>query len=333
MIVHQNLFGGFQATDCIFSNSKTTALKQRTRVFLRQPLNLPLPISMTKTSTSAKRKQPFLLVGFVLAFLVVVLSSNSNGRATQSNAGNTGAPGENTCGQCHGGGAFGTVTALIEIFENGVGIGNPVTQYTPGSTYDMRVTITNSSGNPNGYGFQMTALAAVGNLPLSGYSNLASNVKQKTLTLGPQTGRTYVEQDGVTTNNEFTFSWTAPQAGTGTVNFFASGNAVNLNNANSADNVGATSLSLPEASSVNVDNLLTEITVKSYPNPVVDRLTIEAASAIAHVVVIGIDGRIVTEQFPQSPITQLDASAWATGMYMATITTAEGTVIRRIQRQ
>jgi hypothetical protein len=197
----------------------------------------------------------------------------------------------------------------------------------------MIVTINNSGGNPNGYGFQMTALAADGNQPLSGYSNLASNVKQKTVAVGPQSGRTYVEQDGVTTNNEFTFSWTAPEAGTGTVNFFASGNAVNLNNATSGDNVGATTLALPEASTVNVANLETEVSVKSFPNPCVDRLTIEAASAISHVVVIGMDGRIVAEQFPQTERTQLDASAWASGTYMATITSAEGTVIRRIQRQ
>lgn len=279
------------------------------------------------------RKHSFLAVSAVLAALVVVLSSNSNGRATQGNAGNTGAPGENTCGQCHGGGSFGTITPTIQIFEGGVGIGNPVTQYTPGVTYNMAVVVANSSGQPNGYGFQMTALTADGNQPLSGYSDLASNVKQKTLTVGPQAGRTYVEHDGVTTNNVFAFSWTAPESGTGTVNFFASGNVVNLNNASSFDNVGATSLSLPEVSTVNVANLETEVSVKSFPNPCVDRLTIEAASVISHVVVVGTDGRIVAEQFPQSPRTQLDASAWASGIYMATITSQEGTVIRRIQRQ
>ena len=296
-------------------------------------MNYQIPSIMTKTFTQSVRKHHFVAVGLVLAFLVVVLSSNSNGRATQGNAGNTGAPGENTCAQCHGGGSFGIVTATIQNFQEGVSPGNPVAAYTPGETYDMIVTINNSGGNPNGYGFQMTALAADGNQPLSGYSNLASNVKQKTVAVGPQSGRTYVEQDGVTTNNEFTFSWTAPEAGTGTVNFFASGNAVNLNNATSGDNVGATTLALPEASTVNVANLETEISVKSFPNPCVDRLTIEAASAISHVVVVGMDGRIVAEQFPLSQRTQLDASAWASGTYMATITSADGTVIRRIQRQ
>ncbi len=295
--------------------------------------NYQIPSIMTKTFTQSVRKHHFVAVGLVLAFLVVVLSSNSNGRATQGNAGNTGAPGENTCGQCHGGGSFGSITASIQIFEGGVGVGNPVSQYTPGVTYDMAVTISNAAGNPNGFGFQMTALTANGNQPLSGYSNLASNVKLKTVTVGPQSGRTYVEQDGVTTNNVFTFSWTAPEAGTGAVNFFASGNAVNQNNANSGDNVGATSLSLPEASTVDVANLETEVSVKSFPNPCVDRLTIEAGSAISHVVVIGMDGRIVAEQFPLSQRTQLDASAWASGTYMATITSADGTVIRRIQRQ
>lgn len=191
------------------------------------------------------QKYRFVLTFIVFAGVILTLSSNSNGRATQANAGNTGATGETTCGQCHNGNSFGTVSAVINIFE--VGTSNPVLAYIPGTTYDMRVTINNTAGNPGGRGFQMTCLTSPGNQPLAGYSNLASNVKQKTLTVGPQNGRTYVEHNGVTANNQFNFQWTAPAVGQGTVRFTASGNAVNLNNATSGDGSGATSLLLPQA--------------------------------------------------------------------------------------
>lgn len=191
------------------------------------------------------QKYRFALTFVAFALVIVTLSSNSNGRATQANAGNTGAPGETTCGQCHGGSPFGTMSVVINIFE--VGTSNTVLAYVPGTTYDMRVTVNNTTGNPGGWGFQMTCLTTPENQPLAGYSNLATNVKQKTLTVGPQNGRTYVEHNGVTANNQFNFQWTAPAVGQGSVRFTASGNAVNLNNASSGDGSGSSFLVLPQA--------------------------------------------------------------------------------------
>lgn len=190
------------------------------------------------------QRKPLVLVLVCLSVVYISLSSNSNGRATQGNRGNTGAPGEPTCGQCHSATTYGNVGVQIQIFEQGTN--NPIVAYTPGNTYDMRVTLSHTAGNPVGFGFQLTALTAAAQ-PLMGFSNLASNVKQITLTSGPQTDRTYVEHNGVTLNNQFNFSFTAPSAGTGTVNFHASGNAVNGNNGSSGDTSGASSLFLPEA--------------------------------------------------------------------------------------
>ncbi len=212
------------------------------------------PMTLTALSCWMKNHS-FISVIAVLSLLFVALSSNSNGRATAGNRGNTGAPGENTCSQCHGGNNFGAVTVSIQIFE--VGTTTPVNAYTPGAAYDMRVTVNQGLGMPAGYGFQMTALRAANNAPLSGYSNLASNVKQITLNSGPQAGRTYVEHNGVTTNNQFNFRWTAPPANSGSVNFTASGNAVNGNGGSNGDSSGAGSLSLPEAQPLAVSAIAT----------------------------------------------------------------------------
>lgn len=198
-----------------------------------------------KPHTCMKRFH-FFLTFAVISGLYILLVSNANGRATAANSGNTGAPGEATiCGNCHNSTSFGTVTAQIQVFL--LGTTTPALAYVPGVVYDLRVTVNNTSGNPVGRGFQMTCLRVANNAPLAGYSNLAANVKQITLSTGAQAGRTYVEHNGVTTNNQFNFRWTAPAAGLGSVRFYAAGNAVNGNSSTSGDSSGSSNLTLPEA--------------------------------------------------------------------------------------
>jgi hypothetical protein len=132
------------------------------------------------------QKTAFLL--FLIAALYIVITGSSSGRATAANADNTGAPGTSqTCGSCHTGGSYGTVTASIQIFA--AGTTTPVSAYVGGTTYDMKVTITAASGTPVGYGFQMTCLTTPGNASVANaYTNLASNVKEKLITIGTFNG-------------------------------------------------------------------------------------------------------------------------------------------------
>jgi hypothetical protein len=100
-------------------------------------------------------------------------------------------------------------------------------------------------GNPFGYAFQFTALTAAENSPISGYTGLASNVKQKTITIqNAFTGRTYLEHNGVTSNNVFQFNWTAPQNLNEAVTFYASGNVVNGSGSTAGDATNSTALTI-----------------------------------------------------------------------------------------
>jgi hypothetical protein len=196
-------------------------------------------------------RSTLISLAFAAISLFFLFSSNSNGRATQTNNGNTGAPGETaTCANCHSGGAYGNVTVTIEMFLDGTN--TAVSSYNPGQTYDMRVTVQSSTGSPLGYSFQMTCLTSPANTPLGGYSALASNVKQKLVTAGTYMGRTYVEHNGVGTNNQFNMSWTAPAAGTGAVKFYAAGNCVNLNGSTGGDKVGNSSITINENAPVQI---------------------------------------------------------------------------------
>lgn len=191
----------------------------------------------------------FRLIGtlFSLSVIYVVFTASSGGRATVANDDRTGAPGSaGTCGNCHSGGSYGTVTTLIEAFAQGTT--NAVTSYTGGTTYDIKVTVSNSAGTPAGYGFEFTCLTTPGNTPVTTtFTNLASNVKQKLVTAGTFNGRRFAEHNGVTSSNVFTFRWTAPTAGTGAVKFYACGLAVNGLNGDNGDRASAgASLTLTE---------------------------------------------------------------------------------------
>lgn len=211
------------------------------------------------------RKSQLVAALFAAITTYILLTSSSNGRATAANTGNTGAPNEtSTCTSCHSGGVFGVTTVSIQAFQ--LGTTTPVTSYIPGTSYDMRVTVTKTSGTPTGYGFQMTALTTPGNLPQSGYSNLASNVKQKLITTGTYSGRTYVEHNGVTNNNQFNFRWTAPATGVGSIRFYAAGVCVNGNGGSGGDNGGSTSITLTQAVPLSATATSTPVTCSGQDN-------------------------------------------------------------------
>lgn len=203
-------------------------------------------------------KLRFLGVTFTLACFYILLISHSNGMATGHNDDRTGAPNAGLCSNCHSGGSYGTPQVSIQVFTQNTT--TPVTAYVAGTVYDMRVSVTPAQGSPGGYGFQMTALKTTGNTPLAGYSGLASNVKQKTITVGTYSGRTYVEHNNVSTSGIFNFKWTAPVQGTGSVRFYASGNAVNNTGGSSGDNPSNSNFLLPEAVPFSVSGVPTNIT-------------------------------------------------------------------------
>lgn len=144
--------------------------------------------------------------------------------------GHTGAPGEFTCAQCHFGG---------EVFDGSLSIDAP-DQYQPGMAYT--ITITLQDPGQSRWGFELiplrrgdTELVMAGSL-----TNLSAHTTIQEI-LG---GKQYISH----TSNEFdegepdgtyagtadgpvawSFTWTAPPAGSDTVWFYAAGNAANNN--------------------------------------------------------------------------------------------------------
>jgi hypothetical protein len=208
-------------------------------------------------------------------FASLVLLGNKNGRASQAQRGNTGAPGDETqngqpktCIACHGQGPI-QASLSVSVLDSS---SNPVTQYLPGKTYTARVTITASGANLNGYGFQMIGLRDSNNSDLDGFSDVNPN-NYKIATISG--GRTYAEHDNISTSNTFNVKWTAPATGTGSVTLYAAGNGVNATGTTGGDGSGFGTAKLTEFSSSTNSPEVGFLRLAVYPNPLQTTSTLQ----------------------------------------------------------
>jgi hypothetical protein len=204
---------------------------------------------------------------FLMAFLAMfLLTSNSGGRGSSGDEGNTGAPGDAkngatpiTCQFCHSLGAFGPPTMKIELYDS-AGT-TKLISYLPNKLHTIRVTMT-ATGAPAGYGFQMIDIKKTGNTPIAGFlaQNLQANNVQIATTSAQSTtpNRTYAEHRGMSTSPIFNVKWRAPAISAGAVVFYAAGNAVNNNQGQSGD--GSTSTNQEFAEGTTATKEATDIT-------------------------------------------------------------------------
>lgn len=264
---------------------------------------------------------------FFAALCAVVLSGNKNGRAsTPPGFGNTGAPGDETlpngtpvlCSSCHLASSITSATS-VHVFDAG---GDTVTQYQPGAQYTARVTVHTLTGNPQRFGFQMIALRNSDTTDLDGFSDINPN-NYKVVTVS-STGRTYAEHANVSVSNMFNVTWTAPPAGTGSVTFYAAGNAVNNNGSNNGDGPSITSLNLTEAGGVSTQNPdAAQIGLRVWPNPAVSVVNMNFNLPRAgdyRLAAYDLSGRLVWESSQSlqagDNALQIPAGNWAPGVWL-----------------
>jgi hypothetical protein len=147
-------------------------------------------------------------------------------------AGATGAPGEGSCQACHG-----AVAGDGSLAFSGV-----PSAYSPGQTYTITVTLQDPGQSR--WGFEATALRLDNNAPAGTLIDTSVHTALQTLS-----GRQYIshnsnftvgQNDGTfagTLNGpvSWTFDWSAPAAGAGSVGFYAAGNGANGNGLQTGD--------------------------------------------------------------------------------------------------
>lgn len=257
---------------------------------------------------------------FILSLLAIatqiLLSSSSNGRAFSANSGNTGAPGESqTCRSCHGGGFGASVSLVVKNSQ-----GFPVSAYVPGNTYEVEVNVNTSSGNPQRYGFQLVSLLP-GNAAYNAWSSPSNNTR-----IANAGTRSYAEHAGKSVSSTFSVDWTAPSAGSGTVNFYAGGAAVNNNGNTLGDGGNTTSLSLVEGNNTSISQEILSGFIQMYPNPASDYLVVknngEQLSGL-NVIIRDVKGSLLLSKSLNSRL-ELDLSSFDAGLYLVQFISEEG---------
>ena len=140
----------------------------------------------------------------VLIFTTFVFTSGAFAHSNGAPQAKTGSPGDGSnCTSCHGGSAV-TVTGWITT-------NIPTQGYTGGTSYTLTVTATGTGKKGFELSPQNVAGAQLGVLAAGTGSKLVGGTKYVTHTsAGPSSG-----------TSTWSFTWTAPAAGTGTVNLYA----------------------------------------------------------------------------------------------------------------
>lgn len=253
-------------------------------------------------------------------------SSDSNG-APVARAGAPLDAGGANCTSCHAG----TATTVPGLITSNI----PASGYVPGATYTITASI--SVTGINKYGFEISP-QSTGSNALKGTITLTNTLETQLKGSGKYITHKTAGTSG-TGGKTWSFNWTAPAAGSGTVTFYGAFNAANGNNANSGDQIKLSTLAVNEDISGIHENYEASDLINVFPNPVADKLNIKCdipARDITMIGVFSIDGKLVRtiskEEMQNSMITA-DVSTLPAGTYFVSIRTEDAVATKRIVKQ
>lgn len=180
-----------------------------------------------------KRFKTLLVSAFILGWATIAIAFSSGPPPS-----NTGAPGETNCTQCHSG--------TLNASGGSVTISGLPASYTPGTRYNLTVTVSRSDRSR--WGFQATALTDDGSAAGT-FETVDANTQKVTGSVQGKT-RNYIQHTntgtrrGTTGSASFNFVWVAPSTDVGQVTFYVIGNAANNNGSSSGDNIYTTTAKL-----------------------------------------------------------------------------------------
>jgi hypothetical protein len=178
------------------------------------------------------------MTGVKAAIAIALGVATTYGFASGPPFGHTGAPGEQTCVECH--------TGTLNSGAGRVTISGVPDKYVPGTEYTLTVKVEHPDRQR--WGFQLTALDGASK-PVGAFTLVDRSTTRTVSGNGTLTGRKYVEHTSLGTfegkpgSASWDVKWTAPATDAGRVTFYAAGNAANGNNQSSGDLIYTTSVS------------------------------------------------------------------------------------------
>ena len=190
-------------------------------------------------------KKIYITIAAIVFMVIIniITALWNNGQQAMSNAsgppvGYTSAPGDNSaknCTFCHTGssGAFqaGWITSNI-----------PGSGYIPNTTYSITVSIPTQVGKIK-FGFQLSPQSPTG-VKLG--TLISTSTETKLLSTGKYIEHTSSGTNGISNSKAWTFKWTAPTVGTGTVTFYGAFNVANSNSVTAGDIIYTSNLVVTE---------------------------------------------------------------------------------------
>ncbi len=221
-----------------------------------------------------------ILLSLFCAGTAVLFMNSSNGAGASQNADRTGSPvSSGTCNNCHSGGAV-TPNLTVGLFDGLI----PVTVYTPGKNYTLRISILGLGYSR--FGFQAVALGS-GNVNAG--SLTAGGTNTRVLTLN---NRVYGEHTSPSNTGLFELNWKAPEAGAGTVTFYTAGLGAANPVGDNGDKATTKNFSVLEGASMSASTP-ERPTIKFGPNPVDDELHFFGAT-LRNISVYNLRGQLQT---------------------------------------
>jgi hypothetical protein len=200
-------------------------------------------------------RKNMLMISLICAILFVAIFAA--GSSSGPPDGRTGAPGESDCTVgCHN-------TYALNSGDGSLSIDNVPAQYNPEQIYSLSVTI--SDPGQEKWGFELTVLDDSNNKAGGLIVTDSTNTQ-----LSSSTTRDYIKHtsagtfDGASNGPvTWTFNWLAPEPGTGTVTFYAAGNAANSAGGNKFDYIYTTSVSSNDVNDNGTVNIIPVCSISS----------------------------------------------------------------------
>ncbi len=186
-----------------------------------------------------KKTRLLFFTGLTLVGVLSLGSLNSQPTGAPQPASGGPAEGGATCTQCHGG----TATTVTDRMTTDI----PAEGYTPGTTYNITVSLSGSGGK----GFMFSAQNASGEFKGTPISGTGSKIESTN----------YITHNNSinTSTATWSFQWTAPAAGTGSVNLYG---AYAVTRANTTKQL----ITVAEKVNTGINEMAKEIALASYVN-------------------------------------------------------------------
>jgi hypothetical protein len=217
----------------------------------------------------------------------------------------------------------------------------PNWQYTPGTSYNMSVTVAGEGRPLFGLGFE----ALNSNGQSVGTLTPGTGTQIKTATIQGNVRQNIVHTtNGGNSNGSHTFSftWSAPATNVGTITFYAAGNAANANGQKSGDHIYTTSQAAePDGTITILESVNNEsVSVSVFPNPAENLMTVEFSlrkASDVRIEVLSMRGSVVmtaAESFfqPGSHLLGVDITALPVGPYLILAAFSGEKTIKRINK-